>query len=89
MIKNPNDHEAPQDTSPSRPFDETLAELEQLVASMERGDLSLEESLAAFERGIRLSRDAQRALSDAEQTVRLLLDETGATAPFPGADNTQ
>lgn len=66
-------------------FDTTLAELESLVSAMERGDLSLEESLAAFERGVRLSRDAQMALTRAEQKVQLLLDEAGATGPLPGA----
>lgn len=64
-------------------FDTTLAELERLVDSMERGDLSLEQSLAAFEQGVRLSREAQAALTQAEQKVQLLLDEAGNTAPFP------
>lgn len=76
------------DPSPApKAFDATLAELERLVDSMERGDLSLEQSLAAFEQGIRLSREAQAALTEAEQKVQLLLDEAGTIASFPaGAD---
>lgn len=68
-------------------FDETLAELEALVERMEQGELSLEESLATFEQGIHLSRHAQRALTEAEQTVHRLLDESGATAPLDSDDD--
>ena len=53
-------------------FEATLAELEALVAKMEDGELSLEESLAAFERGVRLTRDCRRALKDAELRIRAL-----------------
>lgn len=57
-------------------FEKTLAELEQLVETMEKGDLSLEESLKYFERGILLTKTCQQALSDAEQKVRVLLEKT-------------
>ncbi|MGH8597683.1 MAG: exodeoxyribonuclease VII small subunit [Gammaproteobacteria bacterium] len=53
-------------------FEATLRELETLVERMERGDLSLEESLAQFERGIGLARACQQALRAAEQKVQLL-----------------
>lgn len=56
-------------------FEEALDELETLVEELEEGELSLEESLKAFEKGIRLTRDCQQALSDAEQKVRLLIEE--------------
>ena len=46
---------------------------------MEEGELSLEDSLAAFERGIKLTRECQAALKDAEQKVQVLLDESGTT----------
>ncbi|MEE4297874.1 MAG: exodeoxyribonuclease VII small subunit [Pseudomonadales bacterium] len=55
-------------------FEAALAELEGLVERMERGELSLDDSLGAFERGIHLTRTCQRALADAEQRVRLLLE---------------
>ncbi|MYA18539.1 MAG: exodeoxyribonuclease VII small subunit, partial [Gammaproteobacteria bacterium] len=47
-------------------FEAALAELEELVGKMEAGSLSLEESLAAFERGIKLTRECQSALRSAE-----------------------
>ena len=64
---------------PSFNFEQSLEQLEELVSSMEEGELSLEDSLAAFERGIKLTRECQSALKDAEQKVRVLLDESGAT----------
>ncbi|PLY12505.1 MAG: exodeoxyribonuclease VII small subunit [Sedimenticola sp.] len=53
-------------------FEESLAELEALVDSMENGDLSLEESLKSFERGVELTRTCQQALKQAEQKVQIL-----------------
>lgn len=55
-------------------FERSLDELEQLVAHLEEGNLSLEESLKSFERGIALFRDCQGALEQAELRVKLLLD---------------
>ncbi len=53
-------------------FEESLDELEALVERMESGELSLEESLSAFERGIALTRSCQKALRAAEQRVEIL-----------------
>ena len=53
-------------------FEKSLQELEQLVEAMERGDLTLEESLKRFERGIALTRACQQALAKAEQKVQIL-----------------
>jgi exodeoxyribonuclease VII small subunit len=58
-------------------FEGAMAELEQLVQKLEKGDLPLEESLAAFERGIALTRTCQTALRQAEQKVELLLQKPG------------
>jgi exodeoxyribonuclease VII small subunit len=55
-------------------FEQSLDELEQLVEKMEHGQLSLEESLAAYERGVGLYRSCQTALEQAELRVRLLSD---------------
>lgn len=63
-------------------FEQSLSELQTLVERLESGELSLEDSLAAFEQGIRLTRDCQGALSQAEQKVQILLGDSGATAPF-------
>ncbi|MFA7095112.1 MAG: exodeoxyribonuclease VII small subunit [Gammaproteobacteria bacterium] len=56
-------------------FEQALKELEDLVERMERGDLSLEESLKCFERGVELTRICQQALKEAEQKVQLLLEK--------------
>ena len=53
-------------------FEAALAELEQLVNQMEAGDLTLEASLAAFERGVKLTRQCQAALRSAELKVQQL-----------------
>ncbi|MEO7251073.1 MAG: exodeoxyribonuclease VII small subunit [Arenimonas sp.] len=55
-------------------FERALDELEQLVQNMEKGDQTLEQSLLAYERGIALYRECQKALEQAEQRVRLLAD---------------
>ena len=57
------------------PFEESLEKLSRLVEKMESGDLSLEESLKIFEEGIKLSKDCQNALSEAEKKVEALLLE--------------
>ncbi|MCK5697296.1 MAG: exodeoxyribonuclease VII small subunit [Gammaproteobacteria bacterium] len=55
-------------------FESSLNELEKLVDALEHGDLNLEESLENFERGIHLTRSCQTALTDAQQKVKILLD---------------
>ena len=55
-------------------FEAALEELEQLVERMETGELSLEESLKAFELGVALTRDCQKALKDAELRVQALTE---------------
>lgn len=64
-------------------FERALKELEELVARMEQGDLSLEESLKAFERGIELTRSCQQALKDAEQKVEILINKSGQARVVP------
>jgi exodeoxyribonuclease VII small subunit len=59
-------------TKPDPNFEETLAELEKLIANLEQGDLSLDESLSGFKHGIELTRQCQAALDNAQQTVELL-----------------
>ncbi|WP_305881921.1 exodeoxyribonuclease VII small subunit [Endozoicomonas sp. SCSIO W0465] len=70
--------------SESFAFEQSLAELETLVQKMESGDMSLEDSLKAFEQGIKLTRSCQKALTDAEQKVEKLLEQNGelTTEPF-------
>lgn len=70
-------------------FEKALQELEQLVEKMEEGELSLEESLKHFERGIALTRSCQQALQAAEQKVQILLTEGDqqSLAEFAGDSN--
>lgn len=56
-------------------FEQALDQLEALVDDMESGDLSLEDSLKAFEQGIKLTRECQAALTSAEQKVQMLIQE--------------
>jgi exodeoxyribonuclease VII small subunit len=53
-------------------FEAALAELEEIVARLEQGELPLEESLRQFERGVVLTRLCQKALGDAERKIRVL-----------------
>lgn len=69
-------------------FEKALEEFERLVERMEEGDLSLEESLKTYERGIELSRICQRALDQAEQRIQVLTDpERDPEAAAPDADD--
>lgn len=67
-------------------LEESMAELEQLVARMEQGGLPLEEALKLFERGVQLSRTSQSALREAEQKVRILLEKNGEPTLKPFTD---
>lgn len=58
-------------------FETAMTDLEALVERLEHGDLPLEESLAAFERGMLLTRTCQAALKEAEQKVEVLLKQAG------------
>jgi len=70
----PKAPDTPAPASSIAEFEHSLDELEQLVTRMEGGELSLDESLKSFERGISLYRHCQTALEQAELRVRLLLD---------------
>ncbi len=67
-------------------FEDSLFELEQLVAQLEQGDISLEESLKAFERGVNLTRTCQKALQEAEQKVQILIEKNGTQTLEPFTD---
>lgn len=65
-------------------FEESLEQLEKIVAQLEDGELSLEESLKLFENGIKLSRLCQERLNHAERRIEVLLrDEDGKPALEP------
>ncbi len=58
-------------------FEESLSELDTIVHNLEQGELSLEESMALFERGLSLSQISQTKLQAAEQKVKILLEKNG------------
>ena len=64
-------------------FETSLAELQTLVERLESGELSLEDSLGAFEQCIRLTRDCQASLAQAEQKVQQLLERDGELQEVP------
>jgi len=71
-------------------FEKSLDELEKLVRDLEQGELSLEQSLAAFERGVKLTRECQSALKSAEQRVEQLVQNSDGsleTRPFSADDS--
>ena len=65
-------------------FEQTLAELEKLVANLEGGDLSLDESLSRFKHGIKLTQQCQSVLDNAQQTVDQLtnIEDQESLKPF-------
>jgi exodeoxyribonuclease VII small subunit len=65
------------------PFEQSLHELESIVDALERGDMTLEDSLGAFERGVALTRTCRQALDAAEQRVRILTDNRADAVPEP------
>ena len=73
----------PKKKSPP-PIEAAMQELETLVDTLEQGELPLEESLQAFERGVSLTRVCQQALDDAEQKVKMLSggNEDAQLTPF-------
>jgi exodeoxyribonuclease VII small subunit len=71
--------------TPEKSFESSLRDLEQIVHQLENGDLPLEKSLELFEQGVRISRDCQKRLDEAERKVEILLkgaNGTVATSPF-------
>lgn len=63
-------------------FEEKLHQLEELVNDMEKGTLSLEDSLKAFEEGIKITRECQQALKDAQLKVDMLTCESSEPKAF-------
>ena len=76
-----------QDASPVAAFEKALEELEQVVSGMERGEQSLDDSLAAYERGIALYRQCQSALEQAEQRVSMVNNAANPEQQTPFREN--
>lgn len=70
--------------TPEKSFESSLEELERIVQQLEAGDLPLDRSLELFEQGVRLSRECQKRLDEAERKIEILLrGSDGAYVPTP------
>ncbi|MCC5791911.1 MAG: exodeoxyribonuclease VII small subunit [Legionellaceae bacterium] len=67
-------------------FEKTLADLERIVQQLEQGDLSLDESLKQFEKGVKLARSCQTALSDAELKIKTITEANSTMDAEPLGD---
>lgn len=65
-------------------FEENLAELEEIVQKLESGDVALEEALSEFQKGMALSKDLQKTLSKAEETLVKVMQEDDSEVDFNG-----
>lgn len=70
-------------------FEESLGELETIVQNLEHGELSLEDSMTLFERGLSLSQLSQNKLQDAEQKIQILLDKNNSDQELTTFELTQ
>lgn len=58
-------------------FEETMQRLEQITAELEKGELTLDESVKKFEEGIKLSKECNKILEDSEKRINILINEDG------------
>jgi len=68
-------------------LEQTLEDLEQLVAKLEEGEMPLNQAVKEFERGIKLTRQCQSVLKDAEQKIEILLTNAEDPEPFEPEDD--
>ena len=58
-------------------FEEKIASLEDIVTQLEKGNLNLDDSMAKFEEGMKLSKECSKILDEAEKKITILLEENG------------
>lgn len=70
-------------------FEQSLSELESIVHQLEQGELSLEDSMTLFERGLLLSQNSQSKLQNAEQKIKMLMEQNGqqTLVDFPESES--
>ena len=73
----------PEETAAALNFEVSLEKLEKIVKDLEKGDLPLEQSLALFESGMKLSADCKRQLEEAETRVEILMKRGSEVIPQP------
>ncbi len=63
----------------SKSFEEQMENLEKIVSELEKGELNLDDSVAKFEEGIRISKECNKTLQEAEKKITMLVNENGET----------
>ena len=63
----------------SKSFEENMEELEKVVAELEKGDLNLDDSVSRFEQGIKISKECNKTLEEAEKKITILINNDGET----------
>ena len=58
-------------------FEKNMSNLENIVTELEKGDLNLDESISKFEEGIKISKDCNKILEEAEKKITILLEKDG------------
>ena len=58
-------------------FEKNMSDLENIVTELEKGDLNLDESISKFEEGIRISKECNKILEEAEKKITILLEKDG------------
>ena len=85
--KNPKYQVSIFDKKKSLNFESTLSEIEKIIESLEEGNLSLEDSIKAYEKGISLTKACQKMLSDAELKIKKLSSKEGEDVSFEDISN--
>ncbi|WP_276521764.1 exodeoxyribonuclease VII small subunit [Weissella diestrammenae] len=70
----------------NKSFEENLAELEQIVSRLEKGEVPLEEAMTEFERGTKLSKELAATLQKAEKNLTKIVNDDGTVADFKAED---
>ena len=76
----------PMADAPELGFDQIMARLREVVARLESGELSLEQSLQVYEEGVQLARKGQHLLASAEKRVEILVSASGTVEVIPFTD---
>ena len=61
----------------SKSFEEKMVDLEKIVTELEKGDLNLDDSVSKFEEGIKISKECNKILEEAEKKITILLNQDG------------
>lgn len=75
------------ENSPTPDFESKLKKLEEIVAQLEAGDISLESSLKAYEEGVKITQECEAALESAQQRVEKLVEKDGKLSREPFDDS--